>query len=252
MRKLYQILFLISSLITASASAEDFGSAGKFIIKGKLQGVFPSLKSTNSSTNSQFYPAISNNASYNINSVTSTGNVLGITVSAAYFLTDNIAAESSSGFFSHKVKASGRGPQIVANTVGGITTYSVSNGQSFHQATKAGFIPFSATLQYHIAPYGKISPYIGAGYHYSFATASSGSTVDGSHGPIFQAGFDTWINDTTIFNFEVKKILMNPRITFKNNFSLDASGNPASPIVPISTKLKLDPMTVSAGIGIRL
>ncbi len=70
------------------------------------------------------------------------------TIGLSYFFTDNLAVEIIAGTTQHTVKAVGLGTNV--------------------KVKETWVLPPTATLQYHIAPSSKISPYVGAGVNYMF------------------------------------------------------------------------------------
>ncbi|AIL65053.1 Outer membrane protein W [Rickettsiales bacterium Ac37b] len=241
---LYTIIFVIQCCFNFTAYADN-GSAGRIIAKFKMDGRLTSLKQNADSTGSFYDPTHTSIVSLPYTSQVSLGSVVGGTGSAAYFFTDHIAAEVSGGYFSNKIKAVGNGPQYI--TPAGTTTPTFVNNWPYYQSTTGKFIPFAAILQYHIAPYGKLIPYIGVGYHYTFGSGSNGSKVGDSHGPVFQVGADGWVGENLILGIDVKKMMMKPKLTF---VTVPSSGSPSN-IIPINTKLKMDPLIISLGIGYR-
>ena len=68
------------------------------------------------------------------------------TIGLSYFFTDNIAVEVIAGTTKHTVKAQGPGTDV--------------------KVKETWVVPPVVALQYHFAPAGKVSPYVGAGVNY--------------------------------------------------------------------------------------
>ena len=103
-------------------------------------------------------------------------------------------------------------------------------------------IPLELLAQYHVAPYGAIKPYVGAGYNYTyFYTQSRQVKVGTSHGYVVQAGLDFVLTDDSMINLDIKKYSMQPKVTYKSGL---LGGN-----TPVSGKAKIDPLVVSVGMG---
>lgn len=219
------ITLIVMFFVTSNISFADNGSAGKFTIKARVIGVITGNKQVDNNK----INADSSVATY----TSSMGNSLGAEISANYFLSDNIAAEISLGFFKRKIRTGGNIIDIGNNN-------NISIGE-FDQLTYVKYIPVTTLVQYHIAPYGKISPYIGAGYGWLISSASSGSRVNNSGAPVLQLGVDSWLKDDTFINIDIKKYFA----TTKLNYSKSKS------FVPINTELKINPLIISFGMGYR-
>ncbi|RZK41234.1 MAG: OmpW family protein [Hymenobacter sp.] len=257
-----------------TAFADDSGSNGKMILKGRLQAYISGKKDigTDLNSNIKYFPSLTNNADYPITYNQSVDNPFGGEANATYFFSDNMAVSASVGYVKRIFTISGVGPQynIISSkststdTTSTTTSVATLASQSqFTQATEIKFVPISIAAQYHIAPYGKISPYVGVGYHYNYVYSatnpgsSSSSKIDNAvvnnnSGALFQFGVDSWIEENTLFNIEISKRFMTTNIAFKNNFAKDSSNIPLSQTIPISSDLKIDPIVISASIGIRL
>lgn len=103
-------------------------------------------------------------------------------------------------------------------------------------------IPATITGQFHIAPYGGIRPYIGLGYHgsYMLTQATTGPKIRNGHGAVGQIGVDFYAQDDTLINLDVKQFFLNPKLEYKPNLV----GNKT-----VTSKVKLNPLIVSIGIG---
>ncbi len=105
-------------------------------------------------------------------------------------------------------------------------------------------IPLHATLQFHVAPFGGIRPYIGGGYHVNYVYSPLKEIdIDFMHGPIIQAGIDFVGKDNTIYNIDIKKYFVT---STKINYSKDYFGSSA-----FSTKTNFSPIIISLGIGMK-
>lgn len=103
-------------------------------------------------------------------------------------------------------------------------------------------IPLDILGQYHLAPYGALRPYVGAGYNYTyFYTQSRQVKVATSHGFVVQAGLDFVLTDDSMINVDVKRYQMQPKVTYKQ--ALLGNGRTKS------GKAKIDPIVVSVGMG---
>jgi|GEM_PF-829539 len=102
-------------------------------------------------------------------------------------------------------------------------------------------IPATVTGQFHIAPYGGIKPYIGIGYHGSYMlTQATGLKIRNGHGAVGQIGVDFYAKDDTLINLDVRQFFLNPKLEYKPNLV----GNKT-----VTSKVKLNPLIVSVGIG---
>lgn len=106
-------------------------------------------------------------------------------------------------------------------------------------------IPLNLTLQYHIAPYGAIRPYIGIGGNFTYFTSKSKEyIVRSAYGLVFQAGVDVVLTDDTLISIDAKFVKLSPKIKYKSSFLNGADG--------VSSKMKMDPFVISAGIGFKI
>ncbi|WP_341793346.1 MULTISPECIES: OmpW family outer membrane protein [unclassified Rickettsia] len=102
-------------------------------------------------------------------------------------------------------------------------------------------IPATVTGQYHIAPYGGVRPYVGVGYHGSYLlTQSKVFKIKNGHGAVAQIGIDFYAKDDTLINLDVRQFFLSPKVTYKSN--LVGTNN-------VTSKVKLNPLVISAGIG---
>jgi len=140
-----------------------------------------------------------------------------------YFFTKNIAAELILGVTPHNVKGAG---VLAGNKIG-----------------SAWLLPPTLTLQYHFTDFGAFKPYVGAGVNYTvfFNEKAKGGFTDfdlkDSFGLALQAGFDYMIDKHWGFNFDVKKIFLEPKVKVNNGL--------------VSGKVKIDPWLIATGITYR-
>jgi outer membrane protein len=145
------------------------------------------------------------------------------------FFNDHIASELSAGFGTLKTKA----PESIA--------YNYSDNAKAGKKKDLFVLPVSFLMQFHAAPFGAISPYVGGGLHYSMLfTRSRDYKLSNAKGPVFQAGVDFVTRDDTIINVDVKKYIMESKVKYKSS---------VAPNGGVSSKLKIDPVVISVGIG---
>ncbi|MDX2050645.1 MAG: OmpW family outer membrane protein [Rickettsiaceae bacterium] len=163
---------------------------------------------------------------------------VGVGAEAAFdvFWTDNIAAEFVSGFRLLRERAS---------TVNNIAS-NYNTAPEKRKRKDAYIIPSSAALQYHIAPYGAIRPYIGGGYHYTYMLERTNSyRIQNASGPLIQAGVDFVFKDDSYVNFDVKQYMLRTKVKYSTSFVTDKDGK------HINTNMKLDPVSIGVGMGFR-
>ncbi len=153
-------------------------------------------------------------------------------VDFTYMVTNNIGAELIVATTKHTV--SGRG---TVSALGDVADTWV--------------LPPTLTLQYHFAPDGKIRPYLGAGVNYSIFYSSKalpslngalGATkvkLDDSFGYALQAGADIPVSKRVFVNFDVKYIDMRTTARLTSGATLRTA------------RVRIDPIVVGTGIGIR-
>jgi outer membrane protein len=163
-------------------------------------------------------------------------NGFGLDVATTYFFNDNIAAELSLGAMLFRVKSSTL--EEIFNAYGNGGTKKISKNNELYM------IPLAATLQYHIAPYGGVRPYVGAGFNatYMYSRSKAFKSRPG-YGPVLQLGVDLVSRDDTFFTFDVRQYFLSSKLTYKNDFLGGKS---------ITSKVTWNPMIVSAGFGFRL
>lgn len=140
-----------------------------------------------------------------------------------YFFTKNIAAELILGVTPHNVKGAG---SLAGARIG-----------------SAWLLPPALMLQYHFTELGAFKPYLGAGVNYTifFNEKAKGGFTDfnlkDSFGFALQAGFDYMIDRHWGFNFDVKKLFLEPKVKVNNGL--------------VAGKVKIDPWLIAAGVTYR-
>lgn len=140
-----------------------------------------------------------------------------------YFFTKNIAAELILGVTPHNVKGAG---SLADARIG-----------------SAWLLPPTLMLQYHFTDLGAFKPYLGAGVNYTifFNEKAKGGFTDfdlkDSFGFALQAGFDYMIDQHWGFNFDVKKLFLEPKVKVNNGL--------------VAGKVKIDPWLIGAGVTYR-
>lgn len=142
------------------------------------------------------------------------------TIGLSYFLTDNVAVEVIAGTTKHDVKAKGGATDVLV-----------------HQTW---VLPPIVSVQYHFNPKGQVSPYVGAGLNYMLFYSGKDKNgfkvdIDNGFGYSLQAGVDVALKGKWSANVDVKKVF----------FETDASINGGA----LKTKVKLDPLVASVGVG---
>jgi outer membrane protein len=108
--------------------------------------------------------------------------------------------------------------------------------------SKMSFIPTTYTLRFHPAPYGKINPYIGAGFAHLFAFNSfTGAKASSTGGLVIQAGVDYWLDNQFAVNFDIKKIESSLDVDYTDSFNG----------LPVTGTYTYDPLMITAGMGMR-
>jgi outer membrane protein len=203
---------------------------GKLMIKFKLSGI--SSKSKGSGLpNTNPITGQPVNIGYNL-----VANGFGGETSTTVFFNENFASELSLGFHAYKTK------QSVLNSVA--TNY--GSNPNINKKLDIYSIPITLAFQYHIAPYGGLSPYFGAGYSLSyFYTNNKTIKINNiATAPVLQAGIDFISQDNTLFSLDIKQYFLRRDVTYKAS-ALYPGTNANS----LKSKLKLNPLVISAGIG---
>ena len=146
-------------------------------------------------------------------------------VDVSYFFTKNIAVEAICCVSPHTVNGSG----ALAGT---------------GDLGDALLFPPTVLAQYHFTDFGAFKPYVGVGVNYThyFKNGGAGPNYANLHikdswGVAGQIGFDYMIDKHWGFNFDIKKIMMEPNATV----TLIGTG-------PVSAKVKINPWVIGTGI----
>lgn len=198
---------------------------GRLMFKVKAYGMLQKGKQTK-------LPTPTNSSVSNVGHLFKQG--AGISSSTTIFFNDNVAAEISLGFNGTKLKGSS------INAVA--SNYGSSNSVKKHKYFYG--IPIALTGQYHVAPFGAVRPYIGAGYGYQYIISTAKMlTVSKCYGAIAQVGVDFIAKDDTLFNVDVSQYFMKPRIKYKASF-VGTNG--------VSSRIKMNPLLISIGVGFNI
>jgi outer membrane protein len=112
-------------------------------------------------------------------------------------------------------------------------------------------LPPTLTLQYHLAPKGKVRPYVGAGVNYTiFYAEDASSALEGALGPTkvrmsdsagyaLQAGVDLDIGPRTFLNFDIKYL------------DIDTTARLSTSSGTSRVKISINPLIVGVGVGMR-
>ncbi len=204
--------------------ADYYENEGNLVFKMKAVGIKSSAKQTD------FPKAIAKNP-VSIGNFAENG--YGLEASTSIFFASNVAAELSLGLDALRNKNINL--KNVAYNYG-------TNPEYVAKRRTLYMIPLTVIGQYHIAAFGGIRPYIGAGYHGAyFINSSKGCTVKNGHGAVLQVGVDLYAKDDTLINLDVKQYFLNTNVDYK------------SPLVkkPVSSKVKFNPLMIAIGVGFR-
>ncbi len=166
-------------------------------------------------------------------------NGYGFNTATTFFFTDNIATELSLGLSMLRIK------NVALKKV----NFSFENeAKTLEKKNKTYFVPLVATLQYHIALFEKVRPYIGAGYHGAYMyTGSNAIKIAAEHGAVVQVGIDLLSKDDNLFTFDIKRYFLKSKMIFKKDFLF-----PNNLFVSdISSKINWNPFVVSVGFGFK-
>lgn len=163
-----------------------------------------------------------------------------------YFFTENLAAELILGTSKHTVGTIGSTLDLPP-VVNGPATANVDLGSVW-------LLPPTLMIQYH-HKFGDIfKPYVGIGANYTiFYNEKSGAAqdikYDNKFGWGYQFGFDIDLTEKFFINVDFKKLFL------KTDVTVDASNllSSEAPIneLKIPAKVKLDPMLIGFGVGMR-
>ncbi len=204
-KKLALLASIALTTFATPATAKDLGesyfSKERFQVRVRAIGVAPD-----------------DNSFVNIGGKTDVSTEFVPEIDFTYFFTPHIAAELIAATAKHK---------ITHSTAGDLGD--------------AWILPPTLTLQYHITPDNKFSPYIGAGINYSYfygekkAAGFTDLKVNGGFGTALQVGADYWLNDNWGLNLDVKKLYLN----------IDGKLNNGA----VRADIDLDPWIVGAGFS---
>ncbi len=156
-----------------------------------------------------------------------------------YFFTENLAAELILGTSRHTVGTLGSD----ISAVGGPTSANLDLGSVY-------LLPPTLMVQYH-HKFGEVfKPYVGAGVNYTiFYNEKSGVAkdikYDNKFGWGYQFGFDIDLTDRFFINVDFKKLFL------KTDVTVDASNLNGGDALDIPAKVKIDPMLIGFGVGMR-
>lgn len=157
--------------------------------------------------------------------------------SATLFLTDNIAGEFSTGLTLYKAK----------NSAISSVAYNYNTNQQASKKRNIYFIPSALTLQFHIAPYGAIRPYVGGGYHYTYIIQRAKEyKLKNAGGAVLQGGVDIVLQDDTYINLDAKYYMLKTKASFNKSFAVDKDSK------QVTSKMKLNPFSIGIGLGFKL
>lgn len=163
-------------------------------------------------------------------------NGFGLENANTVFFTDHLAAELAIGAGVYNVSRTAL--ENVAANYG-------TNDSTVGKKQLLWGIPLTFTMQFHVAPFGAIRPYVGGGYNGTyFASRAKEYKVGIGHGAVFQIGADIVMTDDSLINIDIKKYSLSPKITYKSSF---IGGTQT-----VSSKLKIDPWVIALGLGFKL
>lgn len=155
------------------------------------------------------------------------------TATLTYFMNKNLSLELFCCFSKHEVTL--KPPAAFAGLAGDVA--------------EAWIFPPIVTLQYHFTGMGAIKPYVGAGVQYihffnektaANPLGASSVSMSDAFGPAIQAGVDIEIGRGWYLNADIKKSWLDTKVTWQNTV-----------VGTVVAKDRLDPMTISLGIGYR-
>ena len=157
-----------------------------------------------------------------------------------YFFTENIAAELILGTSRHTVE-----------TLGSDLTAIDEASNANVDLGSVWLLPPTLMVQYHYPVTNNFKPYVGIGANYTiFYNEKSGQaksiSYDNKFGWGYQFGFDIDITDKFFINVDFKKLFL------KTDVTVDATNlNPKGTQLDIPAKVKIDPMLIGFGVGMR-
>ena len=223
------LCLLASALVAATPALADDAPAGKWQFKVFATSVLPNGKITSVEA---IAPSLAANAAFAAPQTYASDNAFTPTVAIEYFLNPNISVETIAGITAHHLNGSGSlaGTNVVNHIL---------------------VVPATLTVKYHL-PLGAIRPYVGVGPSLYIVrgerpgdtAAALGVTsvnLSSNLGLAAQAGVDIPIGKTGYgLSFDAKKYWVGTTANFYAG-STDV----------LTTKHKLDPWVLSAGVSYR-
>ena len=210
--------------VKSDSDSKDYKTQSNILFKARLRGLL-----TDGKQNKLPPPTVANPVE--ISDLVNNG--FGIDASASLFFNHYVALELSIGCDMLKVKK---------NNLSNIA-YNYTNGTYSGKSKALYMIPVTATGQYHIAPFGGIRPYIGAGYHAAYMISKSQFKAKHAFGPVIQAGVDFYAKDDTFITLDLKQYFLTSKIDYSSRVVGQQS---------VSSNAKLNPLVLSIGIGFKL
>ncbi|MTG98958.1 MULTISPECIES: OmpW/AlkL family protein [Myroides] len=164
-----------------------------------------------------------------------------------YFFTKNIAAELILGTSRHTVGTLG---SSLPEAVGGPATANLDLGSVW-------LLPPTLMVQYHHQVTDNFKPYVGIGANYTiFYNEKSGVAKDISYdnkfGWGYQFGFDIDVTDKFFINVDFKKLFLKTDVSVNASNLLTPEAQAAGTTeLSIPAKVKIDPMLIGFGVGMR-
>lgn len=229
-------LTLSSSMLSNSSYAkygQDYNEANSTLVKFRMLSVFADGKQSKAPPATSALGTARPNKPGKLFSES-----YGFDASAAMFINDNFAGEFNLAWHRLQLK----------KTALAQTAYNYKDYYTIPlKSQKIDTLPLSFTLQYHVAPYGGIRPYVGAGYHYTYYKAKGNTlTFNNTSGPVLQVGMDFVLMDDTYVNLEFKQMMAKTTAKYKKSFISGANDS------EVKTKVTVNPMTIGLGLGFRL
>lgn len=162
-----------------------------------------------------------------------------------YFFTENLAAELILGTTRHTVSTKGSNLSVPA--VGGPSKANVDLGSVW-------LLPPTLMVQYHHKFGDVFKPYVGIGANYTFfynekAGVAQAIKYDNKLGWGYQFGFDIDITDRFFINVDFKKLFLQTNVSVNASNLLQPNTDIEELIIP--AKVKIDPMLIGFGVGMR-
>lgn len=210
------------NIYAADHDLDYYEDEGRLLFKLKLFGIKASASQTK-------LPKPANPNPVKVERLTNYG--FGGETSTTIFFHDMIATELSLGVSLFQVNKTSIN-NIATNYLG---TASERKGKYLFT------FPLTFTLQYHIAPFGAIRPYIGGGYHVAYTyTKIKDFKIHNGHGAVFQGGIDFVAKDNTVLNLDIKQYFLTTKLTYNGQITANKE---------IISKLKINPLAFAVGIG---